>query len=398
MRIVILNWSGGENDPFTHFSRLWQRRLLEAGHKAYIIPLDAAVLPTVVALHQQAPVDLAFCWQGVGSTLVPGGHTQTLWELLRIPLVCLHADHPTYQPANHQQSSPFLLHLYGELSFAKAANQLIARDWSALHGFYPNLFAMDEPHEEFTGDYFVLSKNIQDLAAIRAEWATRYESSVVVLLSAAASAIERAYLDGNLINHHQVILEHAPAPIREQIASGAPAEPASRFMADFTRELDRIHRIVAATFILDALPQVPIRVHGRGWEQFRARGNPLHEFLPADTVEQSGHHFRSQFGILDVAASNDALHDRTLRALRHGAGFLLSSNWKRGTQIRRDFPDLFFGGDADDLARKVAKVQADPAAHRACCTAFGERLCSYLPSTTSFLGRVEEQLVIRGLR
>jgi hypothetical protein len=398
MRMIILNWSEGENDPFTYFSRLWQRRLHEAGHTALIVPVDAATMQTVNLLHQQARVDLAFCWQGVGSTFVPAGYTQTVWEILRIPLVCLHADHPSYNPANHQQSSPYLLHIYGEAAFADAANRTIARTWPALHGIYPRLFGLDEVHAEFAGEFFVFPKNVQELPEIREEWRTRYDAQMLGMLSAAADAIERTYREGNVVNHHQVIFEHAPPLIREQVLSGNPVPLATQFMHDFSRELDRVHRNVAATFVVNALEQVPLRVYGRGWDRFKARGNPRHEFLPADRVEHSEHHYQSQFGILDVASSNDMLHDRTWRALQHGAGFLLSSAWQKGAPIRNGFDDLFFGGDPDELTRKAAIVQADPEAHRERCAAFGARLVASTPPTSWFLEQFEQHLLTRSLR
>lgn len=398
MRIVILNWSEGENDPFTYFSHLWQRRLQGEGHTVFIVPVDAATMQTVNLLHQQAPVDLAFCWQGVGSTFVPAGFSQTVWELLRIPLVCLHADHPSYNPANHQQSSPFLLHVYGEAAFAEAANRTIPRAWPALQGLYPRLFGLDEPHAQFSGEFFVFSKNIQDLPEIRDEWRARYDAQTITLLSAAADAIEATYLQGNVVNHHQVILEHAPPLIREQILSGQPVPLATQFMHDFSRELDRVHRNVAAAFVVDVLDDVPLRIHGRGWERFKARGNPRHEFLPADRVENSGPHYQSEYGILDVASSNDMLHDRTWRALQHGAGFLLSSAWQKGAPIRDGFDDLFFGGHADELRRKVAIVQHDPAAHRQRCAAFGARLIASTPPTSWFLEQFEQHVRARSLR
>lgn len=398
MRIIILNWTEGENDPFSFFSRGWQKSLQAEGHDVHVVPLDVRTVLTVAELHQQQPIDLAFCWQGLGSDFVPDGFTQNLWELLRIPLVCLHADHPSYNPRNHQQSSKFLLHLYGEPTFADAANKGIARDWPALFGFYPNIFAYDAPPVEFSGDYFVLAKNIQDVESILDEWRAKCDGPSYALLSKTAEAIAAAYFDGNRVNHHSIIFEHLPAPIRNQILSGNPSDAATDFQFHFSRELDRVHRNVAATFIVDALPHVPLRVYGRGWERYEARGNPLHQYFPAETAERSGFQYQSQYGILDVAPANDLLHDRTFRALHVGAGFLMSSAWKRGGSLPDEFGDLFFGGDAAELARKVDMVMADPAAHRRRCAAFGAWLQPNSRSTALFLDEVERHIAMRGLR
>lgn len=398
MRVVILNWLGGENDPFSFFSRLWQHRLQSEGHEAHIVSVDGVTVPTIVALHNQAPIDMAFCWQGIGSAFVPGGFTQTIWELLRIPLICLHADHPSYNPANHQQSSPFLLHIYAEESFATAANQTIPRDWPALHGLYPNLFVRDPSPREFSGDHFVLSKNIRELADMRSAWKARFDAPTYALLADIAAAIEAAYVDGNVVNHHQVIVDHLPPAVRENLESGTPLPAVVEFLATISRELDAVHRNVAATFILDALPETPIHIYGRGWDRYVARENGAHRFFPAQSLAESEHHYQSQFGILDVAPSNDMLHDRTLRALQCGAGFLLSSSWYRRTPGSMKYADLFFGGNAEELSRKVAIVQADPVAHRARCAAFGARLETGMPTPAAFLEDVERHLVARSLR
>lgn len=398
MRTVILNWSKGENDPFSFFSRQWQRRLQSAGHEAHIIAMDDVAVATLMALCTQAPIDLAFCWQGVGSTLTPAGAAKTVWELLRIPLICFHADHPAYNPANHQQSSAYLVHIYGERSFADAANRIVVRDWPALHNLQPNLFERETELPEFSGDFFVLSKNIRELAELRAGWQARYDAPTYALMAHIAEAIEAAYFDGNVVNHHQVIVEHLPPAMRDNFRSESPLPIVVDFVVNLSRELDPVHRNVAATFIVEALPDTPIHIYGRGWDRYAARGNPQHRFLPAQTLEQSAHHYESNFGILDVAPANDMLHDRTFRAIQVGAGFLLSSSWYRRTPGRMKFADLFFGGKAEELARKVAAVQADPIAHRKRCETFGAQLHASMPSTSSFLEEIARQLEARSLR
>ncbi|MCO4099384.1 hypothetical protein [Gemmatimonas sp.] len=398
MRIVILNWSEGENDPFTYFSREWQQRLAVLGHDVQVVPLDVRTILTIAEMHQDAPIDLAFCWQGLGSAIVPDGCTQTLWELLRIPLVCLHADHPCYNPLNHQQSSAFILHLYGPAAFANAANRLMPREWPAIAGIYPTLFAAATEPVPFHGEYFVLAKNIRDPRDIRREWQRRCDAPTATLLGGIADAIERAYRDGNVVNHHDVILAHVPAPLRVRLQGDAHDPDAADIMWRLTRELDQVHRNVAATFILEALPDVPIRIFGRGWERYKALRNPRHEFFPADTADRSAYQYQSAYGILDVAASNDMLHDRTSRALQTGGGFLLSSSFHRGTPFDPAFADLFFGGDPLELARKVDTVRQDPVAHRARCAAFGVALANLSLPTHLFLEHLANHVEQRALR
>jgi hypothetical protein len=398
MRLVILNWSEGENDPFSYFSAQWREQLERAGHDVHIVPLDVETILALALLQQEHPIDLAFCWQGIGSTLVPDGFEQTIWEVLRVPLVCLHADHPCYNPFNHQQSSAFILHLYGQASFASAANRYVSRQWPAIEGNYPSLLQRTHAPAPFAGDYFVLAKNIQDMDDVHREWKTRCDAPTYALLADIAAAIEQAYLDGNRVNHHDVILQSAPSALRQRIMTGQPDPSAANVLFQLTRELDRVHRIVASMFIVDALPDVPLRVYGRGWDRYMARGNPNHEFFPADVAERSGYQYQSNFGILDVASSNDMLHDRTWRAIQHGSGFLISSAWERGGAIHSEFTELFFGGDQAELQRKVAAVLRDPDGHRARCGAFADRVEAATLSTAQFLEFVEGHIAARALR
>lgn len=398
MRIAILNWANGENDPFSYFSRKWKERLCAVGHEVFIIALDDHAILSIASLHQEQPIDLAFCWQGLGSGLVPDGFTQSLWEVLRTPLVCLHGDHPCYNPFNHQQSSAYLIHIYGPASFAKAANTLIPRVYPAVQGLYPGLFELDEPCRDFVGDYFVLAKNIQHPSAIYAEWKARCTPETYALLTHIADQISHAFRQGNVANHHDVILDHAPANLREAMVDGRPESRAGDVLFLITRELDRIHRNVAATFVVDALPDVPLRVYGRGWEHFAARNNPNHQFLPAQSLEESAGHYRSQFGILDIAPANDMLHDRTFRALQIGGGFLISSAWHNVLPDPSEFAQLFFGGSVNELSTKVEAVMSNPAEHRRLCSSLGRAIQRGSVGPAQLIDAIQRILAERGVR
>jgi hypothetical protein len=396
MRVVILNWSGGENDPFTFFSEQLALRLNALGHQTLIMPLSPTTGQALAEMHVRVGVDLAVTWQGIGSAMAPEGQRETIWEALRIPLLCLHGDHPCYNPANHQQGSPYLLHIYPSASFANAANRLIPRQWPGVVVETPNWFArLDEPLQ-FEGDYFVFPKNIQHLDSIREDWKTRVDPSVRDLLMRMATQIEAAYRAGNLVNHHEVILDELPHDLAKVVRAGQANREISDVVFTLSGELDRVHRNVAAAFVLDTLTDTPIRIYGRGWERHQAKQNPLHEFYPASKLEDSRFQFSSAYGILDVAPSNDTLHDRTLRAVTFGAGLLISSGWRREEPIHREHAGLFFNGNPDELRARVAAVRDDPAAHRERVREFGNALESAF-SFDQFFDRVLSLFRDRGI-
>lgn len=364
MRFVILNWSGGENDPFTFFSEQLARRLRALGHQAQIVPMDGSVGKTIYEAHSTVGVDMAITWQGIGSDLTPAGSPRTIWEMLQIPLLCLHGDHPCYNPQNHHQGSPYLLHLYPSDSFADAANRLIRGQWPGHVMVTPIWFTPPDEPLTFEGDYFVFPKNLHHLDDIREEWRARVDPSVYPLLDRLAHAIETAYLTGNSVNHHEVILNELPRPAADLVRAGCADDAINKLVLTLSLELDRVHRNVAAAFVLDTLTDTPIRIYGRGWQRYAVRGNPLHEFRPGLNLADSRGQFSSSYGILDVAPSNDTLHDRTLRAMLFSSGFLISSAWRRTEPIHQEHAGLFFNGNPDELRARVAAIRDDPVAHR----------------------------------
>lgn len=396
MRVAILNWSGGENDPYTYFSRQMQLQLQSLGHDTHIVPLDAAFRPTLYRLHQEARIDLAFTWVGLGSDARPEGQAGTLWELLGIPLICLHGDHAAYNPPNHHQSSPYLFHLYTCQQYASDANRLLPRAYPALFVPPVNLIWPVRAPSRFAGEYFVFPKNLQHIEELRLGWQKRYPPSICQVLEAGAECITQSFLAGGTTAALDVLLEFLPATIADAVrAREAPPEVTSVVFA-LISELDRVYRNVASAFVIDTLEHVPIRVNGRGWERQAARGNPNHTFRAFGNVADGAAQFRSAYGILDVAQAADAFHDRTMRAMRHGCGFLACTHWRTGEPIREGFSDLFFGGNADDLAAKAERVRHDPEAHRRRVADF-TTVFDAVFSFADFMERIRAAVAGRGL-
>jgi hypothetical protein len=395
MRIAILNWSDGENDPFSFFNQQFRQQLVDLGHDVIIVPLNAALGTTMQAIQGSAPVDFVLTWQGLGSARPNAAASQTLWAQLDLPVVCLHGDHPCYNPPNHQPSSHHLLHVYPVPAFARDANRFIPRDWPALFEPLPNFFQPDPAPSVVHGEFFVFPKNLTDLVDIRRAWQQRCDEATYRLLCAGADAIEQAYRDGNTRDHHEVILDTLPSPIPERVRAGQMDAATANLVFGLGRELDQVHRNVASAYVLEALPEVPIQVYGRGWDRFKARGNPNHQFHAFGRVEQGDSQFQSAYGILDIAPQNGTLHDRTFRAMRKGAGFLVSSAWRHDEPIHQEFAELFFSGAPGELAARVNRVRQDPDGHRARVRMFAEVFDAVFPMA-SFVDRIRYHAAARG--
>lgn len=395
MRIIILNWSAGENDPFSYFNQQFRQQLVDLGHEVHLVPLDELLSSTLQLIQAAAPIDLIFTWQGLGSTTSDASSGQTLWEQLGVPLVCLHGDHPCYNPTNHRLISRHVMHLYTVSAFARDANRLIARNWPAQFEEMPSFFVAPDVPPEFHGEYFVLPKNLTDVSELRRRWKYSCDEATYRMLAAGADGIERAYRNNNDRDHHDVMLDVLASPISKAVRSGRANQKVADLVFQLGRELDQVHRNFAAEFVLEALPDMPIRVYGRGWERFAARGNPQHTFHAFDRVEQGDWQYRSSFGIIDIAPHRSSLHDRTLRAMRHGAGFLTSSSWRRDEPIHQEFASLFFAGDPNVLAAKAEAVRNDPAAHRARVQMFTSVFDARF-SMGEFMARVRRHAAERG--
>jgi len=395
MRIVILNWDGGENDPFSYFSASLRRQLAGLGHEALIVPYDGRMAEALYALHRESPVHLAFTWMGLGSDLRPHGFEQNLWELLGIPLVCIHGDHPSYAPMNHQRSSRHVLQLYPCPSFARAADRLYEGAWPATVAPLPNFFEPPEDHPQFEGEFFVFPKNLQHLDELRAGWRERFSDGLLGLLLTGAEAIRAAFLAGRQVDHHEVLLDTLPSAIASAVRTQTADAQVRQLVTGLGQELDRVYRNVAAVFVLDTLHDVPIQVYGRGWERHAALGNPRHSFHAFDRLTAGSAQFHSAYGIFDIAPVFDVLHDRIFRAMRQGAGVLSCCSWRRGEPIHEGFRDLFFWGDADTLAARVETVRRDPAAHRGRVAAFSQVYDGVFPFA-AYLALIMQHIQQRG--
>ena len=396
MRIVILNWADGENDPFTYFCEQLRSRLQALGHDAAVLRLDGNTGLVLADLHQRIGLDFAICWQGLGSQLRLTGSTQTVWEMLDLPLLSFHSDQPAYNPANHQQPSKHLFNIYPSHAFATDANTLIPREWPAIVEILPNFFAAPEGETPaFEGDFFVFPKNITPVEVMKARWRERLERNTAELLCLGADRIAEQFRRDHRINHHDVILDLLPAPMSELVRTGRVDPATAKTVFGIKRELDPVYRNTVSGFIIDALAHVPIRVNGRGWDLYAARNNPHHTFQEFGSLADGEYQFRSMYGILDAAPGADLLHDRVARAMVRGTGFLSSVAFRHGEPIYEEFRPLFFSGDADELAARAEAVMADPETHRARVRMFNEVYDAVFPFG-DFVRRLVGHMQARG--
>lgn len=101
MNIVLINWSEGENDPFSLFNQCLAEHFLANGRHTITVQLDSDFAKNMrVALDMG--VDFAMTWQGLGSNLKAHESAgTTIWDDLKVPLVCLSPLPRDFQPHRH---------------------------------------------------------------------------------------------------------------------------------------------------------------------------------------------------------------------------------------------------------------------------------------------------------
>ena len=204
MSIVILNWRGGENDPFTYFSACMKQAFERMGRPTHVVDLDNSTVRELNKLDDKG-IDFVILWQGLGLQLgATDTNPATIWDHLQVPVLCYHGDHPCLMPVHHKAVSPWVQHIYGTGAFAMFANKYIPRESSAT--FFPTpVWFTDGVKGRFEGDFFVFPKNLDDLDATLETWRRAPECCIAAFLLSAEDAIIGELRNGNRTSHHDII-------------------------------------------------------------------------------------------------------------------------------------------------------------------------------------------------
>jgi hypothetical protein len=370
MNILILNWSQGENDPFTYFNKLLAKNFEALGRNPIIVNLDSDFDKNMNDAISKG-IDFCITWQGIGSDIKQGAENITIWEYFKIPLFCLHGDHPCHKPIHHQDSSNYLQHLYATPSMARFANHNINRIRPALFVNMPNFFKGNFSSEgNLKGDYFILPKNLDDTTLTLNTWEAQFSKKLYKYFFEIADAIKGEINFGNLRDHHKIIdtmlNEEFFDALKDQFK--VRDEIALRYLTH--QVSDKLYRNLMSEHILSELADVRVKIFGRGWGRFSAINNKNHEFLAFNNAMDGDFQFQSQYGIIDVPPICDSLHDRTLRAASKQCGFVIGSSWNHQEFLGADFSNLFYTGKENDLREKAEMVMRDPLGHKQLASEF----------------------------
>ena len=362
MKVVILNWNKGENDPFTVMNDTLRQHFRACGKNVEVLEIADANWPARLSELAASGVECAITWQGLGSnaTLSDGG---SAWDHFKVPLICIHGDHPSHMPANHQLESRWCFHLYTNAEFARYSNRHFRRTRSAAVLDIPRLHSESRLSRRI-GDYFVFAKNISDPVDTELRW-RQLPKPLQDSCMIAAETLKSLVMRGPYIEIHDVldelIVQHGWEHLRPDLHIGQ--------YHNFHSALDHYMRNYKSAAVVNALREFPVRIYGRGWDRIAQRAPAAHVFEPGRDMADSQDLYYTRFGLVDVSPAK-RLHDRTRRAMVNGCGFLSSANLEDSFSDMTPFNSLFFGFSPGDLPDKCAAVLRDPDAHHAVAEQF----------------------------
>jgi hypothetical protein len=171
-------------------------------------------------------------------------------------------------------------------------------------------------------------------------------------------------LSGNTADHHGIIESFLTNSFFQSLGDLLKTREQNSLRHYIHAITDKYYRNFASQHVLLELPDVKIKIFGRGWDRFKELDNRNHEFYPGERTVESAFQYQSNYGIIDVAPICDMLHDRTTRATAYKNGFLIASSWNFAEFLDNDFSSLFFSGIKNNLREKAELAIKDPDSHR----------------------------------
>jgi len=342
-----------ENNPFEFFNAHLSLQFKALGCIASTLVFDDKFADNIINYED---LDLAITWQGVASNIYINNDCN-IWEKMKVPLVCLHGDHPCHKPANHSADNAYVHHIYTVPSFAKYSNTYFKRTRPAVFQMLPNFFTSKKDHQSNHGDYFVLPKNLDSVSETLSKWSESLRPSTSKFLIEASQVIIDNYNNNAFVDHHETIDTLLTNEVFNRLKLENNVTDELALFHDLHKSLDKIYRNYASEKVIEDLFDLPLKVVGRGWDKYKKRANKQHEFLDFDSVSTGDWQFTSNFGIVDIAPAVDSLHDRFFRSLAQNGAVTSNSLICKTGLLSEGFDSIFYRtNDGKGLRNTAEKI------------------------------------------
>ena len=373
MNIVLLNWGKGENNPFTYFNQELSKKLIKFGADVSLVELDSGLVLNLYEIYNKKKIDLVITHQGFGTDYKINQTDELIWDRLQIKIISLGSDHPCHNPNLNNADSKYVLHTYCISAYADYANKYLKKINKSCFVGAPNIFdhqdVVDLPK---AGDYFVFPKNIDDIASTFKRWRASYKPEISSLLESISEDVMCEYGSSVPFDHHDLI--ESSLGVRTSYISRFEINPGvyERIKHAIHSEVDKIYRNYASELVISEMKGLPLKINGRGWEQFGKNKSKFHEFNEFGEVQHGEYQFQSLFGIIDVVPFCFGMHDRTSRAMAYKSGFLCNANLDFKDSDGGKYDDIFFTGINGSLRSLADRVVSNPRRHIMRCNEIGE--------------------------
>jgi superoxide dismutase len=363
MKVVILSWNGGENDPFTVFAKSLKRQYEGIGKDVSILEISSeSWIQDILNIKEFHGIDFTYTFQGIASDLTLDNGSN-FWELNNIPLLCVHGDHPCHMPKNHVADNAYVRHVYISSEFSYYSNRYFRNKYGS-RSVTPGLVHNELPIKQRSGNYFVFMKNIHNLELMKQEWSIINNIEIKKFLLECSALIEERINLGNHINHHQFIDDMISEKKLDLIF-----EKQNRNILHYLHDqLDFYFRTFISLHIVKTLKDFPIKIFGRGWDSIQGISSK-HEINLGKSTSNSQELLYSRYGIIDVSPSYE-LHDRSLRAIANSTSFLSTAFLNKDIYGLNEELDIFINSDSEEVKYKCELITSAPERHLDKCLSF----------------------------
>ena len=365
MNIILINWNSGENDPFTLMNNNLKVMLEDYGCLVTVLEYDLEFSKKIFSIECERKVHLAITYQGIGSDLKITNEEICFWEYTKIPLLVLHSDHPSHNPINHAIDNIYVLHTYCLWPYNRYSNKNFIRNNPSLFLGTPSFYKENNTTEQKfnrDGDFFVFPKNLDDTKQLLYSY-KKINPILYQIMEKLYHAIYDNFIFGDLLELHDVIDSNLDGALFEKLNYSLDRDTNRQLFHGIHSQADKFYRNIISEFVVDELKDYPLIINGRGWD-FKEKNNKNHQFNPFGEAVNGEGQFFSNYGIIDVVPHMYSLHDRTLRAISYGTGFISNSRIIYKDKNGNGFEDLFYSGEASDLKNKVDNIVESPQRHR----------------------------------